>query len=83
MMLFGGEREGQTLSEVWRFHFGKFEFILFMTHFSSTVKMQSSLSSTKYIFNGFCSLVMRDIEHGHTCAHSYLQGGQGLYSPHE
>jgi hypothetical protein len=23
MMLFGGEREGQTLSEVWRFHFGR------------------------------------------------------------
>ena len=25
MMIFGGEREGQTLSEVWRFHFGKLE----------------------------------------------------------
>ena len=25
MMIFGGEREGQTLSEVWRFHFGKFQ----------------------------------------------------------
>ena len=23
MMLFGGEREGQTLNEMWRFHFGK------------------------------------------------------------
>ena len=22
-MLFGGEREGQTLNEMWRFHFGK------------------------------------------------------------
>ena len=24
MMLFGGEREGQTLNEMWRFHFGKY-----------------------------------------------------------
>ena len=23
MMLFGGEREGQTLNDMWRFHFGK------------------------------------------------------------
>ena len=24
MVLFGGEREGQTVNEVWRFHFGEF-----------------------------------------------------------
>ena len=23
MMLFGGERDGQALNEIWRFHFGK------------------------------------------------------------
>ena len=23
MMIFGGEREGQTLNEMWRFHFGE------------------------------------------------------------
>ena len=23
MLLFGGEREGQTLNELWKFHFGK------------------------------------------------------------
>jgi hypothetical protein len=24
MILFGGEREGQTLNELWKFHFGKY-----------------------------------------------------------
>ena len=25
MVVFGGERDGQTVNEVWRFHFGKDE----------------------------------------------------------
>jgi hypothetical protein len=33
MMLFGGEREGQTLSEVWRFHFGQFNRFLIFKYF--------------------------------------------------
>ena len=28
LLLFGGEREGQTLNELWKFHFGETLFIL-------------------------------------------------------
>lgn len=27
LLLFGGEREGQTLNELWKFHFGEILFI--------------------------------------------------------
>lgn len=30
MLVFGGERDGQPINELWRFHFGKTELSLFL-----------------------------------------------------
>ncbi len=50
MMLFGGEREGQTLSEVWRFHFGQFfNVVIFLVGCSL-------MTSRSRLINDFVSL---------------------------
>lgn len=51
MLLFGGEREGQTLNETWRFHFAT-EFWEKLSFVTSTQPMPRA-AATAFIFSQF------------------------------
>ena len=40
MMLFGGERDGQALNEIWRFHFGKSLVLNFLSLLKTFIYLQ-------------------------------------------